>query len=337
MNMHDELPQVSHPLPWQIQEWEFLTAQLVENRLPHALLLTGREHIGKSQIALALTRLLLCSQPNELLNCGKCHACELSARGNHGDLRWVEPAENTRMIKIDQIRDALHFAAVKAGFGARKVIVISPADGMNINAYNALLKLLEEPGDDTHLILVSNNVRNVPATIRSRCHIVRMRTPSTESCINWLDSFIAEPAQSKSLLGIAGGLPLLAKQLYLSDASNTYLVKRHALESLLAGSISVQEIAQLWSDDSLILFLDSLVVSLESKVRATPATRLKLSKSKNIFGLLDEIHQLKKANASGANPNKQLLLMGLLSKCQRQLGVNSPDDKISSHPGGVAI
>ena len=133
------LPLTSAPLPWQAEAWARLGQQLSDSSLPHALLLAGTANSGKSRLALALARLLLCQAPSGGLNCGKCHACELSASGSHGDLRWLQPEERGKAIKIDQIRDTVSFATKTANFGANKVVVIAPADAMNINAANALL------------------------------------------------------------------------------------------------------------------------------------------------------------------------------------------------------
>src|SRR5690606_10913494 len=111
------LPPISAPLPWHEREWIRLTQQLDNGMLPHALLLVGRPYTGKSQLAMALARLLLCAHTEGALNCGRCHACELSAGGGHGDFRWVTPGEKSRVIKIEQIRDVVRFSTKTAGFG----------------------------------------------------------------------------------------------------------------------------------------------------------------------------------------------------------------------------
>lgn len=314
------LPQISQPLPWHEQQWGQLTAQLATGRMPHALLLTGREHIGKAQFALALSRLLLCAQPQGSLNCGICHACELSATGNHGDLRWVEPIEPSRVIKIDQIREVVRFTGTTAGLGSRKVIVVAPADRMNANAYNALLKSLEEPAPDSYLILVCNQMQNVPSTIRSRCQLSHMVTPGVETCLQWLNKITSNPELSESLLGIADGLPLLAQKLYLNNKAEEFMAGRHALDSLAAGAFGVPEVAQFWGNQEIGAFLELLGAHLQLKIGKLSGERLKLMQARAMFSLLDEVHLLRRSMSSGANPNKQLLVLGLLSKYQRLLG-----------------
>ncbi|MCP5186541.1 MAG: hypothetical protein H6991_02120 [Pseudomonadales bacterium] len=86
------------------------------------------------------------------LNCGHCHACDLSGSGNNGDLLWLAPEGKSRVIKIDAVRALVDFTNRTAGFGLRKVAVLCPAENMNASAANALLKSLEEPSAETYLI-----------------------------------------------------------------------------------------------------------------------------------------------------------------------------------------
>jgi len=178
MTNPSNIAEVSVPMPWQAQTWSRLTLQLAQDQLAHALLLTGPRYTGKTTLALALARLLLCATPLAGLNCGKCHSCELSASGSHGDFRWLEPEGTSKVIKIDQIRQVVEFIGRTASFGLRKVIVIAPAESMNISAANALLKVLEEPGSNTYLILVCHRPHGLPATVRSRCQFLRPPFPS---------------------------------------------------------------------------------------------------------------------------------------------------------------
>jgi DNA polymerase III subunit delta' len=328
-----EQPEISLPLPWHAGEWALLNRELAAGRLPHALLLVGRQYTGKSQLAIALSRLLLCAQPEDNVNCGRCHACELSASGGHGDFRWVMPGEKSRVIKIDQIRDMLRFSNKTAGFGLRKVIVLSPADSMNINAFNALLKLLEEPPKDTHIILVCNRLYGIPATIRSRCHILRLPVPDQETALSWLDRGTGQRDRSEKLLSLSDGLPMLARELDCSGGVDHLAARRASLQGLLTERVTVNQACVLWGELDVGEFLEALTLELQRALIALPQLRLRTRRSQSLFQLLDEISELRRAVSAGANPGKQLLVEALLSKVRRSLGGLSVNGSILPHRG----
>jgi DNA polymerase-3 subunit delta' len=332
-----DLPKISSPLPWHGGVWARLNDQLAGGQLPHALLIVGGRHIGKSGLALALSRLLLCAQAEGSLNCGHCHACELSASGSHGDFRWVEPGDKSRVIKIEQVRDIVRFTNKTAGFGLRKVIVLAPADSMNTNAFNALLKSLEEPANDTYLILVCHRMYGVPATIRSRCQLLRLPTPDREASLNWLDMTTGKREESEELLSLADGLPLLAHQLYRSGGAEELAGKSLALQALLGGHISVPEAGALWGESDASMFLEDIAAGVQRRLGSLSLERLRTKQGLAVFGLLDEVVRLQQVVNAGANPSKQLLVDALLSKYRRELGVGLLGDNIQrlSGEGGV--
>ena len=244
-----EMPAVSVPLPWHAEAWASIGEQLAEDRLPHALLLSGPRYCGKNRFALALARLLLCHSPSAGTNCGSCHGCELSRAGSHGDFRWVEPEGTSRVIKVDQTRDIVEFSGRTAGLGQRKVVVFSPAEALNINAANALLKCLEEPGADTFLLLVCHRPQGLLPTIRSRCQQVRLSAPDTAAALEWLDQSSGSRQTSQRLFELSSGQALLAEQL-LQDAELEMLaalpqlleiVIQMVLQGLHSTSLSLQQ------------------------------------------------------------------------------------------------
>jgi DNA polymerase III subunit delta' len=333
----NNLPQISLPLPWHEREWAHLKEQLAGGQLPHALLLVGEQYTGKSQLALALSRLLLCAQSGTSLNCGHCHACELSASGSHGDFRWVEPGDRSRVIKIEQIRDLVRFTNKTAGFGLRKVIVLAPADSMNVNAFNALLKSLEEPAKDTYLILVCHRMYGVPATIRSRCQILRLATPHTDACLDWLDMLTGKREQSRQLLTLANALPLLARQLYTCGGGEVFAARRLAIQALLGGNITVLEAAALWSEEDVDALLEQLATELQRLLGSVSLELLRSNSGRNVFRVLDKIVRLQQAVSAGANPSKQLLVEALLSKLRMELGTGSLGDNIQTQSGEACV
>ncbi len=155
---------VTGVLPWHHSTWQQLVRLADSGRLPHALLISGAHGVGKQQLAEALIARTLCAAPGDQA-CGQCHSCAMLASGYHPDLLRVSPEEGKRQIRIDPIRDVNRFVSQTAQQGGYRVIVISPAEAMNVAAANALLKSLEEPGDKTLFILLSD----VPTCRLARC------------------------------------------------------------------------------------------------------------------------------------------------------------------------
>jgi DNA polymerase-3 subunit delta' len=199
--------------PWQREAAR--DALRHRDRWPHALLITGREGIGKRGFALELARSLLCETPDaEGFACGSCASCRYAAAGQHPDLRIVEPVEidedniatPSLWINVAHIRALIDWAALTSHRRVAKVAVIVPAERMNPAAANALLKTLEEPPSGTFLILVAHQAGRLPPTIRSRCQWLVAPNPSPAAARTWLiQQGVAGPER---LLAQSGGAPL---------------------------------------------------------------------------------------------------------------------------------
>src|SRR3990167_4849307 len=151
--------------------WNNLQKYKAQQRLPHALLFVG-EGIGKKELSLALAQQLLCQTQN---TCGTCHACHLFVSGTHPDFFLITPQEHGQ-IKIEQIRQLSEALQQTAQQGGYRVVVVEQAHAMNVAAANALLKTLEEPGNNTIIMLLTERVAFLAATLRSRCQIIHVHT-----------------------------------------------------------------------------------------------------------------------------------------------------------------
>ncbi|MHB1141859.1 MAG: DNA polymerase III subunit delta' [Sulfuricaulis sp.] len=196
--------------PWHGALWSALARQF--EQLPHALLLQGRPGLGKHDFAVQLAQALLCEQARDGVACGQCHSCRLFAAGTHPDLAGVGLVEDAKSITVDQIRALGDFLSLRPHTAARKVVIISPAEAMNINAANSLLKLLEEPPLGSMLLLVTSHPARLPATIRSRCAHLLFRLPAPAVGQAWLQTR-SRDEDGTALLDMAGGAPLLAETL----------------------------------------------------------------------------------------------------------------------------
>ena len=206
-------------LPWHEARFQSLLAERAQ--LPHALLMHGREGIGKLRFVLALAQALLCEASAE--GCGRCDACRWFAAGTHPDFRLIQPApadagedepaagKARARIVIEQIRDLAGFINVSSHRGAAKVVVIHPAEALNVNAANALLKNLEEPPAGTYFLLVAHRIHFLLPTLRSRCRHIALPAPDPEAAVAWLG---AQGTQDPALaLAHTGNAPLLAQAL----------------------------------------------------------------------------------------------------------------------------
>jgi DNA polymerase-3 subunit delta' len=205
-------------LPWHEEAFRRLLASRA--RWPHALLVRGEEGIGKLAFAEALASALLCETPAaEGTACGTCRACAWVEQGTHPDLLRVEPEgegggeeegerRGERPIGVDQVRLVSEFIQLSSHRGRAKVVLVHPAEALNVNAANALLKSLEEPPRGTFFLLVSHRWRRLPATVRSRCQQVALAAPGAEAARAWLE----KRGLANAALGLAqaGGAPLRA-------------------------------------------------------------------------------------------------------------------------------
>ena len=230
--------------PWHDALWTTLTRQF--ERLPHALLLYGRPGLGKHAFALQLAQALLCAAPRDGIGCGQCHGCRLFTAGTHPDLAVIGLVEEAKSITIEQIRALGDFLTLCPHTAARKVVVISPAEAMNLNAANALLKLLEEPPLGSILLLVSSHPARLPATIRSRCSRVFFKVPARGEGSSWLQSHASGDARPAELLALAGGAPLLANAMAQAGFSENRAQLLQDVATLASGRADPVACAARW-------------------------------------------------------------------------------------------
>ena len=213
--------------PWNQPILDSIAARL--ERLPHALLLYGPQGVGKLALAERAAQLLLC-EGGSGKPCGTCAACRWFLAGNHPDLRRLEPEALAKEpppdagdeaparrpkqpsieIKIDQVRELADFLYIGSHRGRLRVALVHPAEHMNENAANALLKGLEEPPAGAVFILVAHRPAQLLPTIRSRCVAIPVPIPPREAALEWLSKQgIKEPQR---WLAYAGGAPLRAAE-----------------------------------------------------------------------------------------------------------------------------
>jgi DNA polymerase-3 subunit delta' len=150
------------------RQLEPLRAALESRRLHHAYLFVGPSGIGKRTVAMTLAQAVHCADATGD-GCGRCAECARVKDGNHPDVRVVQPLEGKKEISIQQVREIERELRYRSFGGQRKIAIVDAAGAMNVAAQNALLKTLEEPPENSLIILIAFNAGELLPTLRSRC------------------------------------------------------------------------------------------------------------------------------------------------------------------------
>lgn len=252
-----------------------LARVLASDRIPHALLLHGPDGVGKGLIARLFARSLVCTQRNsDATGCGSCLACRKATHGNHPDVFLVTrlpkkerqagagPADDdadddrdddsreTRggdlrpFIIVQQVRELNHHAAYAPREGRRRVFLVEPADRMNGEAQNALLKTLEEPPGEAVIVLVASRPHVLLPTVRSRCFQVGLGPMPPEDLATGLASRGVEPGEARIRAALAEGRPGRAMSLDLPAMAKRRDSILVSLEALAASPHAAADLNQ---------------------------------------------------------------------------------------------
>lgn len=205
--------------PWQQTTWDTLTTRFPN--IGHGLLFYGKQGCGKHAFAKHFLAWVLCLNKQPQGPCGECSSCQWLKSDTHPNYVHITTDEENKKqnakIKIEKIRDLLPFVQ-QTGEGWR-VIVIEPAEALNLASSNALLKTLEEPGERVVLILLADHYLKLPATIRSRLQHFALDRISYEQATFYLNEHLSELAevQPDLLLGLSNDMPLQSIEIAQSD------------------------------------------------------------------------------------------------------------------------
>jgi DNA polymerase-3 subunit delta' len=313
--------------PWQEAPWTQL--QQLRARMPHAILFHGAAGIGKAGFIEHFAKSLLCENAAaDGHACGACVSCGWFDQQNHPDYRRVRPealeddpvgegeegeegkkAAKTKApskeIKIEQIRSLADFMNISTHRQGLRVVVLYPAEALNMPASNALLKTLEEPPPGTVFLLSSNSLDRLLPTILSRCRKFALPMPSHDEALAWLKA--QGVADADSWLREQGGAPLAAMAQAESgsreDMDALLQVLAHpSVEAALRAADKMQKVplAALVSWLQRWLY-DMFSYKLSGNIRYYPRYR------KELAGLADKVHVGKlMAAIKGANDRRAI-------------------------------
>ena len=237
--------------PWLGAPFNHLVRAWQVAELGHAPLIYGPEGLGKTALAQCLAKTMLCQQSGKeaTVACGQCHSCQLMDSGTHPDFFEVKPAEDKRQIGVDQVRQLNEQLALTPALTQSRIGMIFPAETLNDNAGNALLKTLEEPPNNVYLILVTNHLQRLLPTILSRCQKFSIGMPDRSQALAWLKTHAAEAADSElvTALSMSAGAPNLALQMWEAGDVEAAHEVLHTLHAIAKGEGVSPGVAEQWA------------------------------------------------------------------------------------------
>ena len=233
--------------PWLEGAFQRFQARMAREQTPQALLIHGPAGIGRRHFALTVAARLLGIDWSPSID---VPAAQLGGVP-HPDYWTVGVDDDSRVIKVDQIREFNQVLGLTSHGGGWKVGLVWPADVMNNNAANTLLKTLEEPASGTTLILVAEAPGRLPSTIVSRCERIRLSQPTGTIALDWLVKRHRDRAACQRALLFASGAPLMARDL-LADGEDAGVARLLAelgdeLQQLVERAVPPTTVAKAWA------------------------------------------------------------------------------------------
>jgi DNA polymerase-3 subunit gamma/tau len=313
----DEPPQPERAQPYRVlarkyrpQSFEELIGQdamvqtlgnaIKRDRLAHAFLLTGVRGVGKTSTARLVAKALNCIGPDgqggpTISPCGVCEPCVAIAEGRHIDVIEMDAASHTGVDDVREIIEAVRYAAVSARY---KVYIVDEVHMLSKNAFNALLKTLEEPPAHVKFLFATTEVNKVPVTVLSRCQRFDLRRISAEQ----LAAHFAAVCDKEAVEVEPEALALIARAAE-GSARDGLSILDQAIAHGSAGVTAEQVRGMLGlSDRGAIRKLLGLLLSGDAQ-GALAAVReqydLGVEPSALIRGLLESVHGITRAKVGG--------------------------------------
>lgn len=297
----------SQVYPWQQPVWETLTQRFPQ--IGHGLLFYGKTGCGKHAFAQHFLAWILCLNKSLSSACGECSSCQWLKSGTHPNYVHISTDEENKKqnakIKIEKIRDLLPF--VQQTVDGWRVILIEPAEALNIASANAMLKTLEEPGDRVLIILLADHYLKLPATIRSRLQHYAMDRISPMQSEQYLRQHLAVEWHSKIplLMNLSNMMPLQALELAELDWLNRRGEFVQDWQKLVVQKSMPMQFATKWNKELTFvnfiqmfeyLLSDIICVKLNQVVKNTDLDFSVLSEQytlENLFSIYEDLQQAK--------------------------------------------
>ncbi|HEY6452865.1 MAG TPA: hypothetical protein VIX87_09735 [Steroidobacteraceae bacterium] len=231
-------------VPWLAPQIERLQRARAGGRYPGALLIHDARGAGGLWLGQRAAQMALCrALPAP---CGACRDCRLFLARQHPDFLAVAPIEDSKQIRIEQIRELTDELTLTAHAGGAVAALIAPADALNANAANALLKTLEEPRAAVTLILVANVPSRLPATVLSRCQRLRVAAPTRAAALSWLERQRGSGPWG-AVLDVIGNAPFEALELDPQVVARLAAETFEALTGIATGRLEIPGFPERWA------------------------------------------------------------------------------------------
>lgn len=229
---------------------EFLSTGIVNNQIAGSYIFLGPRDLGKTSVAKFFARILLCESVKKgdlVLPCDNCSSCrQMKTSGEeagkdedlscvHSDFHLIKKEKDKKNISIEQVRDFIKILNLSSFLNSYKIGIIKNAESLSIEASNALLKTLEEPGKKVVVILIASSIEEIPQTIASRSQVLNFSPVSKESIYDYLvKSAGVNRSLAKNISHLSLGRPALALRFWEDrERYEDYLKKGEAFLNVL--------------------------------------------------------------------------------------------------------
>ena len=277
---------------------ELLQNSIKTNNLVHSYMFVGPDGIGKKLFADAFAKMILCEEHNS--SCNECNSCILFSSQNHPDFMVID-AENSKEIKIAQVRFLQEKIAEKPVVSSKNVYIINNVDLMNTEAQNCLLKTLEEPPEYAVIILVLSNESKLLNTIKSRCTKITFNRLTNDELLKYAN--INKIDINSHLLSICEGS--ISRLIQLKDNLSVY----NDLD-LIINNLANSDIVDIWNNAEILYKSKDEIMDFLNYFNITFLDKLRNTNDEKYINIIKIVEKTK--NRLSANANYDMSVDNLL-------------------------
>jgi DNA polymerase-3 subunit delta' len=267
---------------------EILSSQIKSAKLAHAYIFMGQEGVGKRLMASELAKIVNCTTNDflkgEVGSCGVCTSCKKINKNIHPDVHFVDfvkqaeledaDLDKQKVIKIETIRYMHKEVSTKIREGKWKIFVIEPAEKMNVAAANSLLKTLEEPPENTIIILIAKHKETIPKTIVSRSQVLFFQALSQDVISTWLMlNCSLDSDRAKEIAQLSEGSLDNAKKLIYEKEDNGFSLW-HKLRTKKLYISEILELSKNTAKSGALEYVDAMILEAKKEFRIYPQKTL---------------------------------------------------------------